>query len=206
MHVASLRFASMRAFVQWVLEGWPRPTKTKIHSEKFEIGTYIWCVRVAWAVESWTLAHAWRLLVGRAPCVGHHVGLEAVGHQAPQLQAVLSCTVKWSCGCAADGPGATARRRLLVIPGNDNQGEFLSVFLDSPEAPYTPAHLSPRAKFTLALESTLGREHDHKKGARRSGGVSLWAGGCILQRAIGDYALSVVQPPMALIWLIWKQI
>jgi hypothetical protein len=55
-------------------------------------------------------------------------------------------------------------RRLLVIPGNDNTGEHLSVFLDSPEACYTPAHLSPRAKFRLVLESSLGAEHDHVKG------------------------------------------
>lgn len=54
-------------------------------------------------------------------------------------------------------------RRLLVIPGNDAPAEYLSVFLDSPEANFTPAHLSPRAKFTLVLESTLGPEADHRK-------------------------------------------
>ena len=54
-----------------------------------------------------------------------------------------------------------------MIPGNDSTGEHLSVFLDSPEAAYTPQHMCPRAKFKLVLESTLGPDHALVKGAQQ---------------------------------------
>eukprot|EP00803_Ostreobium_quekettii_P004318 evm.model.scf_1518.4 EVM.evm.TU.scf_1518.4 scf_1518:22440-34055(-) len=60
--------------------------------------------------------------------------------------------------------------RLLVFPrGNDNarQPDHIAVYLDFPEAPYTPPHMCPKAHFELVVENqlhpekTLSRETHH---------------------------------------------
>lgn len=124
-----------------------------------------------------------------------------------------------------------ASRRLLVIPGNDSpSAEYLSVFLDSPEASLIPTHLSPRAKFALSLESSLGPEAAHTKGARaghagsrvlsqaterhtgptrlaeqqatgRPGHNSAGvAAGSLVLRGLADGSLRLCEPGQALIW------
>uniref|UniRef100_A0A7S0WIA5 ubiquitinyl hydrolase 1 n=1 Tax=Chlamydomonas leiostraca TaxID=1034604 RepID=A0A7S0WIA5_9CHLO len=46
--------------------------------------------------------------------------------------------------------------RMLVFPSGNRAGSnFLSVFLDAPEAQYTPAHLNPKASFKLILVNHL---------------------------------------------------
>jgi hypothetical protein len=44
--------------------------------------------------------------------------------------------------------------RVLVIPkGTNMDGRFMSVFLDCPDAAWTPAHMNPKADFKLILHN-----------------------------------------------------
>eukprot|EP00798_Chlamydomonas_sp_ICE-L_P025289 gene25289-10942_t len=45
----------------------------------------------------------------------------------------------------------TYQWRIYVFPNGSNSPGSMSVFLDAPEAPYTPSSMSPSAKFKLTM-------------------------------------------------------
>lgn len=64
-------------------------------------------------------------------------------------------------------------RRLLLCPyGLHGNKDYLSVFLDSPEAGWVPDHLNPKATFKLTVLNHL--EVDGKKVADFCKGEGAW--------------------------------
>lgn len=59
-------------------------------------------------------------------------------------------------------------RRLLIFPkGNKVECQQMSLYLDFPEAPFTPLHLSPKASFKLTLVNHLDETKSIIKGEGR---------------------------------------
>lgn len=52
---------------------------------------------------------------------------------------------------------------MLIFPSGNKQN-FLAVYLDAPEAAYTPQHMSPNATFKLTLVNHLDPSKSHHKG------------------------------------------
>jgi len=50
-------------------------------------------------------------------------------------------------------------RKLMLVPRGrhvrGHSGKFLSLYLDAPEAAFTPAHMAPRATFSIGLINQL---------------------------------------------------
>jgi hypothetical protein len=72
-------------------------------------------------------------------------------------------------------------RRLLVFPKGNKQSEpqaqeYLAIYLDAPEAAWTPQHMNPKALFKLTV-------HCHSDPAG-----SMVKGMCDLARAWGGYS------------------
>jgi len=65
---------------------------------------------------------------------------------------------------------ACCRRLLLCPKGLHNGKDYVSVFLDSPEAAWVPDHLNPTATFKLWLINQAGKGADFQKGGWGSGG------------------------------------
>lgn len=55
-------------------------------------------------------------------------------------------------------------RRLLLFPRSKQSPSSFSVFLDAPEAPYTPLSMSPKANFTLKMINKLDPARSTSKG------------------------------------------
>ena len=64
-------------------------------------------------------------------------------------------------------------RRILVFPrGQKLDGQWLSIYLEAPEAQYTPPQMAPRAKFSLNLIPWDSHKEVSKGGSRtRSGHI-----------------------------------
>ena len=61
----------------------------------------------------------------------------------------------------------SAARRLLLFPrGNNKQSSMVSVYLDAPEASFTPLSMSPKASFKLGLINHLDPAKSYSKGDR----------------------------------------
>lgn len=60
-----------------------------------------------------------------------------------------------------------ACRRLLIFPkGNETQrgNDHVAVYLDFPEASYTPQHMCPKARFELVAVNQLDNARSMKRG------------------------------------------
>lgn len=61
-------------------------------------------------------------------------------------------------------------RRLLLFPdGNNNKNDMAALYLDYPEALFTPVHMSPKAKFELRMINQLDPSKTIVKGQQQHG-------------------------------------
>ena len=79
-----------------------------------------------------------------------------------------------SCTAPAWGCILVLLRCLSVFP-RGNKVDQLSVYLEAPEAPFTPLHLCPRAAFRLTLVSFKNPARNSHKGEGVSNGDMLGA-------------------------------
>lgn len=71
--------------------------------------------------------------------------------------------LKWDVGCEM----TDVCRRLLLFPrGNDNQrtADYVAVYLDFPEATFTPVQICPKAHFELMAVNQANEQESLRRG------------------------------------------